>query len=49
LRKTLTWGPLLPYNLTGQMNLHPRDAMQFLASAEKDDYVKFYDQIVSEA
>jgi 4-hydroxy 2-oxovalerate aldolase len=49
LRKTLTWGALVPYNLTGQMNLHPRAAIQFLASDERDDYVKFFDQIVSEA
>ncbi|OHB82010.1 MAG: nucleoid-structuring protein H-NS [Planctomycetes bacterium RBG_16_64_10] len=49
LRKTLEWGPLVPYNLTGQMNLHPRAAIQFLASDDKDNYMKFYDQIVSEA
>jgi 4-hydroxy 2-oxovalerate aldolase len=49
LREKLTWGPLVPYNLTGQMNLHPRAAIQFLDSEERDQFVKFYDQIVSEA
>jgi 4-hydroxy 2-oxovalerate aldolase len=49
LREKLTWGPLVPYNLTGQMNLHPRAAIQFLNSEERDQFVKFYDQIVSEA
>ncbi len=48
LRQRIEWGPLLPYNLTGQMNLHPRQAIQFLASENRHDYVSFYDQLVSE-
>jgi 4-hydroxy 2-oxovalerate aldolase len=49
LRETVEWGPLIPYNITGQMNRHPRAAMQFRAGDQRDDYVKFYDQIVSDA
>ncbi len=48
LRATVEWGPLIPYNFTGQLNLHPRAAMQFLASADRKDFVKFYDQLVSD-
>ncbi len=48
LKATVEWGPLVPYNITGQMNLHPRAAMQFRASNEKDDYVKFYDQVAAD-
>jgi 4-hydroxy 2-oxovalerate aldolase len=48
LKTTVEWGPLIPYNITGQLNLHPRSAMQFRASEEKDDFVKFYDQVVSD-
>ena len=48
LRKSLEWGALVPYNITGQLNLHPRAAMEFRASKEKDDYVKFYDSIVAD-
>ena len=48
LRDTVEWGPLVPYNITGSLNLHPRAAMQFRASDEKQDYLKFYDQIVSD-
>jgi 4-hydroxy 2-oxovalerate aldolase len=48
LRETVEWGPLVPYNITGQLNLHPRSAMQFRASEDKNDYVKFYDHIVGE-
>jgi 4-hydroxy 2-oxovalerate aldolase len=46
LRKTLEWGPLVPYNITGQHNQHPREAMALRAGPDKDDYVAFYDQIV---
>jgi len=48
LKVTVEWGPLVPYNITGQMNLHPRVAMQFRASSDKDDFVKFYDAIASD-
>lgn len=48
LRATVEWGPLIPYNITGQMNRHPRAAMEFRAGPEKDNYVKFYDQVVSD-
>lgn len=48
LRTTVEWGPLVPYNVTGQMNLHPRAAMEFRAGPTPDDYTKFYDQIVAD-
>jgi 4-hydroxy 2-oxovalerate aldolase len=38
----------VPYNITGQLNLHPRAAMQFRAGKDKDDLIKFYDQVVAE-
>ncbi|MDH5567030.1 MAG: hypothetical protein OEY15_10220, partial [Myxococcales bacterium] len=46
LRKSVEWGALVPYNITGQLNLHPRAAIEFLSGDEKGDYVKFYDRIV---
>ncbi len=45
LRDKLDWGPLVPYNITGQMNLHPRSAIEFLEGDEKSNYVQFYDQM----
>ncbi len=48
LRETIEWGPLVPFNITGQLNLHPRAAIEFRAGDDKDDYVKFYDQLVSD-
>ena len=48
IRKTVEWGPLIPYNITGQLNLHPRSAIEFRAGDKPDDFVAFYDQIVNE-
>ncbi len=48
LRKDVEWGPLIPYNITGQLNQHPRAAMAVRASANKDNYVDFYDKCVSD-
>lgn len=47
LRDTVEWGPLVPFNITGQMNLHPRNAIQYRQTGDKDDFVKFYDQIMN--
>lgn len=48
MRRKVEWGPLVPYNITGQMNRHPRAAMQVRAGEKRDDYVSFYDQVVSD-
>ncbi len=48
LRQEVEWGPLVPYNITGQRNMHPRDAIAFRAGDNPDDYVEFYDKIVSD-
>jgi 4-hydroxy 2-oxovalerate aldolase len=48
LRSTVTWGPLLPYNLTGQLNRHPRDAIRFLAGKDNLNFVRFYDEVVTD-
>jgi 4-hydroxy 2-oxovalerate aldolase len=48
IRKTVEWGPLLPYNITGQLNLHPRAAIGWRSGETPDDFVAFYDRIVNE-
>jgi 4-hydroxy 2-oxovalerate aldolase len=48
LRNQLEWGPLVPYNLTGQMNLHPRAAIRWRESEQRDDFVAFYDSLRSD-
>jgi len=48
LRQKMDWGYSIPYQITGQMNLHPRDAMKQRAGPNPDDYVAFYDMIMQE-
>lgn len=48
LREQVEWGPLVPYNIAGQLNQHPRAAMACRASANKDNYVEFYDKCVAD-
>jgi 4-hydroxy 2-oxovalerate aldolase len=45
LRKELDWGYSIPYMLTGQLNMHPRLAIQVRDSEAPDDYVNFYDRL----
>ena len=46
LQDQLTWGPLIPFNITGQLNQHPRSAMQFLEGNDRRNFVKFYDSVI---
>jgi 4-hydroxy 2-oxovalerate aldolase len=45
LRKDLLWGFDIPYMITGFLNQHPRAAMQFNASEDRGNLVKFYDMM----
>jgi 4-hydroxy 2-oxovalerate aldolase len=48
LRANLNWGFDIPYMITGVLNQHPRPAMQFNASADRGDIVKFFDMMIEE-
>jgi 4-hydroxy 2-oxovalerate aldolase len=48
LREKLEWGALVPYNITGQLNQHPRAAIALRGGEDKDNYVEFYDKLVSD-
>jgi 4-hydroxy 2-oxovalerate aldolase len=48
LRQTIEWGPYVQYNITGQLNLHPRSAIEARAGEERDKYVDFYDKTISD-
>lgn len=41
LQKQIDWGYHIPYLVTGVMNEHPRSAIAWMNSDEKDDFVKF--------
>ena len=48
LSRQVEWGPHVQYNITGQLNQHPRSAMAARASDQRDNYVDFYDKLVTE-
>ncbi len=49
LKQKLDWGPSFPYTLTGSLNAHPRSAMAFRDGPTPNDYVEFYDQMVTDS
>lgn len=48
LRSQVEWGPYVQYNITGQLNLHPRSAITARSGEERNNYVDFYDKSISE-
>jgi 4-hydroxy 2-oxovalerate aldolase len=48
LRREIEWGPLIPYNITGQLNQHPRAAIEWREGPAADDFVAFYDKVVAD-
>ncbi len=47
LREKIEWGYIIPYMITGMLNEHPRIAIAFRDSPEKDDFVRFYDMLTT--
>ena len=45
---TMEWGYRIPYMITGQLNQHPRTAIQMREGDTPDNYVEFYDQMMAE-
>jgi 4-hydroxy 2-oxovalerate aldolase len=48
LSRTVEWGPYAQYNITGQLNEHPREAMAARSSDQRDNYVAFYDKLTGD-
>lgn len=45
MQKEIEWGYHIPYLITGAMNQHPRSAMKWMDSEEKNDFVSFFNQM----
>jgi 4-hydroxy 2-oxovalerate aldolase len=39
--KMIDWGYHVPYLITGALNMHPRNAIAWMESEKKDDFVSF--------
>ncbi len=48
LSRQVEWGPYPQYNITGQLNQHPRSAIAARGGDQRDNYVEFYDKLVTE-
>jgi len=48
LNRTIEWGPLAPYIIAGQLNQHPRAAIAWLATAQRDACMDFYDRTIAD-
>ena len=48
LQKEVAWGYHIPFMLAGVLNQHPREAMAWMTSDQKDDYVTFYNRITED-
>ncbi|WP_246943375.1 aldolase catalytic domain-containing protein [Bacillus pinisoli] len=47
MRQTWEWGYIIPYMISGALNEHPRVAMAYRDSEDRDQFVKFYDKVTS--
>ena len=48
LSRTVGMGAVPQYNITGQLNQHPRSAIAARAGDGRDSYVDFYDKAIAE-
>ncbi|MDT8287997.1 MAG: hypothetical protein RQ748_12880 [Elusimicrobiales bacterium] len=46
LREEIEWGYILPYMVTGILNEHPRAAIAYRETDDKDKYAEFYEQLL---
>jgi 4-hydroxy 2-oxovalerate aldolase len=49
MKADFDWGPSIPYNITGQRNLHPKSAMDWREGDTPDDYLSFFDKIQTDS
>ncbi|MCM3537350.1 aldolase catalytic domain-containing protein [Priestia endophytica] len=47
MRQKWEWGYIIPYMISGVLNEHPRVAMAYRDSADRDKFVDFYDKVTS--
>ena len=45
MRQEIEWGYIIPYFVTGILNEHPRSAIAYRQTKDKDKYAEFYEQM----
>ena len=49
IREEIEWGYVIPYMITGTLDVHPRAGMALLKTENKNGYLEFYEKIINEA
>lgn len=49
IREEIEWGYIIPYMITGTLDVHPRAGMALMKSENKNGYLAFYEKILNEA
>ncbi|WNF37430.1 aldolase catalytic domain-containing protein [Bacillaceae bacterium IKA-2] len=47
MRQKWEWGYIIPFMVSGMLNEHPRVAMAYRASDDRDKFIDFYDKVTS--
>jgi 4-hydroxy 2-oxovalerate aldolase len=47
MREKIEWGYIIPYMITGMLNEHPRVAIAYRDSPQRNDFVRFYDKLTT--
>lgn len=49
IREEIEWGYVIPYMITGTLDVHPRAGMALMKTENKNGYLEFYEKIINEA
>lgn len=49
IREEIEWGYVIPYMITGSLDVHPRAGMALMKTENKNGYLEFYEKIIHEA
>lgn len=49
IREEIEWGYVIPYMITGSLDVHPRAGMALMKTENKNGYLEFYEKIINEA
>ncbi len=45
MRKGIEWGYIIPFMVTGILNEHPRSAIAYRKTDDRDKFAEFYEQM----
>ena len=49
IREEIEWGYVIPYMITGTLDLHPRAGMALMKTEDRNGFLDFYEKVLNEA